>query len=99
VTETPDANQVAGMKWLLGVHNKQRARRMIAHELKRLGWVQGELTRRRKGDRQKVAPARRLRAETTMSLPWIEQRLRMGSWSSVSNLLRTTKTANSDTCT
>ena len=35
--------------------------------LKRLGWAESELTRRRKGDRQKVALARRLRPETTMS--------------------------------
>jgi REP element-mobilizing transposase RayT len=76
--------------------SEERARRMIARELKRLGWAEGELTRRRKGDRHKVALARRLRAETTMSLAWIAERLRMGSWSYVSNLLRTTKTANSE---
>jgi hypothetical protein len=65
-------------------------------ELERLGWAESELTRQRKGDRHEVALARRLRAETTMSLAWIAQRLRMGSWSYVSNLLRTTKTANSE---
>ncbi len=31
--------------------------------------------------------ARRLRGETTMSLKWIAQRLGMGSWTCVSNLL------------
>jgi len=31
--------------------------------------------------------ARRLRQETTMSLKWIAQRLQMGSWTYVSNLL------------
>jgi hypothetical protein len=31
--------------------------------------------------------ARRLRQETTMSLKWIAQRLHMGSWTYVSNLL------------
>ncbi len=31
--------------------------------------------------------ARRLRGETTMSLNWIAQRLGMGSWTYVSNLL------------
>jgi REP element-mobilizing transposase RayT len=69
--------------------SEERARRMIAEELKRLGWGESDLTRRRKGDRHKVALARRLRAETTMSLAWIAERLRMGSWSYVSNLLRT----------
>jgi hypothetical protein len=34
-----------------------------------------------------VAVARRLRQETTMSLKWIAQRLQMGSWTYVSNLL------------
>ena len=31
--------------------------------------------------------ARRLRQETTMSLKWIAQRLQMGTWTYVSNLL------------
>src|SRR5208283_4202087 len=51
------------------------------------GWDEGELTRRRQGDRHKVALARRLRAQTTMSLASMAERLRMGSWSYVSNLL------------
>jgi REP element-mobilizing transposase RayT len=76
--------------------SEERARRIIARELKRLGWAESELTRRCKGDRRKVALARRLRAETTMSLAWIAEKLRMGSWSYVSNLLTTTKTPNSE---
>jgi hypothetical protein len=40
-----------------------------------------------KGDKSKVALARRLRQETTMSLKWIARRLHMGSWTHVSNLL------------
>jgi hypothetical protein len=80
LVETPAANLAAGMKWLLGVY------------VKRLGWAESQLTRRLKGDRHKVAPARRLRAETTMSLAWIAEHLQMGSWSYVSNLLRKTKT-------
>jgi putative transposase len=75
---------------------EERARRMIAQEVRRLGWAESELARRRKGDRHKVALARRLRAETTMSLAWIAERLQMGSWSYVSILLRTTKSANSE---
>ena len=35
-----------------------------------------------------VLLARRLRQETTMSLKWIAERLQMGSWTYVSNLLR-----------
>jgi hypothetical protein len=41
-----------------------------------------------KGHKGKVALARRLRQETTMSLKWIAQRLHMGRWTYVSNLLR-----------
>ena len=37
--------------------------------------------------RAKVALAKRLRQETTMSLKWIAQRLQMGSWTYVANLL------------
>jgi hypothetical protein len=73
-----------------------RISRMIALEMRRLGWAESQLTRRRKGDRHKVAPARRLRAETTTSLAWIAERMQMGSWSYVSNLLRKTKSANSE---
>jgi hypothetical protein len=45
------------------------------------------LRARHKGHRAKVILARRLRQETTMSLKWIAQRLQMGSWTYVSNLL------------
>ena len=58
--------------------------------LKDLGWTEKELSRRRKGDKGKVMLARQLRAETTMTLGWIAERLRMGSWTYVSNLLRET---------
>ena len=42
---------------------------------------------RAKGDKGKVAVAVRLRRETTMTVEWVAQRLAMGSWSYVSNLL------------
>ena len=50
-------------------------------------WAEAELSKRRKGDKNKVAMAQRLRRETTMTLQWIAKRLRMGSWTNVSNLL------------
>jgi hypothetical protein len=68
----------------------------VRQELQRLGWGEDELARRRKGDRRKIELAGRLRAETTMSLAWIAERLRMGSWSHVSNLLRKAKSAKSE---
>jgi hypothetical protein len=67
---------------------EQKAERTVMEEMKGLGWEKGDLQRRRKGDKGKVAMARRLRKETTMSLKWIAQRLQMGSWTYVSNLLR-----------
>lgn len=64
-----------------------KAERLVREELATLGWDEGELTRRRKGDPEKVRIARRLRQETTMTLAWIAQRLGMGVWTYVSNLL------------
>ena len=40
-----------------------------------------------RGTGRKVMLARRLRQETTMSLKWIAERLQMGTWTYVSNLL------------
>jgi hypothetical protein len=65
----------------------QKAERIVREEVERLGWREDELWARRKGHRAKVLLARRLRQETTMSLKWIAQRLHMGSWTYVSNLL------------
>ena len=67
---------------------EEKAKRILAEGLKQLGWDETELRARRKGDRQKIALARRLRPETTMSLKWIARHLQMGSWTNVSNLLR-----------
>ena len=49
----------------------------------------------RQGGAGKVQVDLRLRRETTMSLKWIAQELRMGSWTYVANLLRQTKSLNS----
>ncbi len=63
------------------------AERLVKAGLGALGWTEKELSKRAKGDKEKVALARRLRAETTMTLRWIASRLHMGSWTYVSNLL------------
>jgi hypothetical protein len=52
-----------------------------------LGSAGEDLARRRKGDAEKVRIARRLRAETPMTLKWIAGTLHMGAWTHVSNLL------------
>ena len=59
----------------------------MAEGLKTLGWDEKELALRRKGDEGKVKLARRLRAQTTMTLAWIAQRLCMGSWTYTANLI------------
>ena len=59
-----------------------------AAELGKLGWPDAELAQRRKGEIGKVRIARRLRRETTMALKWIAERLQMGGWTYVLNLLK-----------
>ena len=66
----------------------QKAEAIISARLKKLGWEKADLGAQRKSDPRKVALAKALRSETTMSLKWIAQRLEMGSWTHVSNLLR-----------
>ena len=68
--------------------SQEKARRIMVQELRRLGWKESQLRLRRKGDRHKVQLARRLRAETTMTLAWVAEHLHMGSWGYVSNLLK-----------
>jgi REP element-mobilizing transposase RayT len=69
---------------------EEKAERIVVEELKRRKWGEADLLERRKGDREKVKMALRLRRETTMTLKWIAQRLQMGSWTHVSNCLATT---------
>ena len=56
-----------------------KAERIVGEELKRLRWSEGTLEQRRKGDVEKIRIAQRLRRETTMTLGWIAERLRMGT--------------------
>ena len=67
---------------------KEKARRIIAEELSKLGWEEVGLGRRRKGDVRKVRIAGRLRRETTVSKRWIAQALSMGSVSNVTFCLK-----------
>ncbi len=64
-----------------------KAERIIAEELKRRKWREAELTKRAKGDPAKVAIAGRLRAETTVTVAWIAERLSMGTASYLNNRL------------
>ena len=65
----------------------QKAERLLQEQMPKLGVQKKELRLGREGDQAKVALARSLRQQTTMSLRWIAARLQMGSWTYVSNLL------------
>jgi len=60
---------------------------LVQGQLRRRGWTEAELRRRRKGDPEKVKIAWCVRQQTTMTLRWIAQRLNMGTWTHVSNCL------------
>jgi REP element-mobilizing transposase RayT len=95
VVETPDANLVAGMRWLLrantirlnnrhtlfglvlpGNHSgdlpresrNAKAGRIVREDLRRLGWVEADLSGRPKNDPAKLALAPRRRRETTLTI-------------------------------
>jgi hypothetical protein len=72
----------------LQYRHKARAQRLAREGLRVLGWKEKELPRRRNGDKGKVQLARQLRTQRTMTLRWIADRLQMGRWTCVSNLLR-----------
>jgi REP-associated tyrosine transposase len=67
--------------------SKSKAARIVREEMNKLDRTITDLRRREKGDPAKVAIARRLRAETAVSLKWIGANLHMGTWTHVSNRL------------
>jgi hypothetical protein len=71
--------------------DEERAEKIVRLQLAEFGWRNQELRVRRKSDPYKIKLARKLRAQTTVSLKWIAQRLEMGTWTYVSNLLQRTK--------
>ena len=56
-----------------------KAERIVAEELKRLGWKKSELGKRAKGDPAKLGLAARLRRETTLSIKDIAARAHLGT--------------------
>jgi REP-associated tyrosine transposase len=68
--------------------DEQKAQRLVLEEMRRRGWTEAELERRRKTDAQKVKMAARIRTETVMTLDWIAERLRMGCRHTVANCLK-----------
>jgi putative transposase len=87
---------LAQMKEQMGEHHYgeertetelEQAEGMVRERLKQLGWKEADLEIRRKGDREKLKLALRLRVETTVTVKWIAERLRMGTWTHVNHLL------------
>jgi hypothetical protein len=66
---------------------EEKAERLLVQGLKELRWPEADLLTRRRGDAGKVKLAMRTWRETTMSLKWIADRLKMGTWTNLSNLL------------
>lgn len=81
----------------MGVHHggeekqesdEQKAEGLVRAELRRRGWTEADLGKRRKTDAAKVKVAARLRAETVMTLDWIAERLQMGCRHTLANCLK-----------
>ena len=72
-----------GKKYYGGAERREnteaKAERIVAEELKRRKWDEAALSAQRKGDKEKVKIAKRLRGETTMTLARIARRLVMGA--------------------
>jgi putative transposase len=65
----------------------EQAERVVRRELEKLGWTERDLMLLAKGDARKVKLALRLRAETTATVKWIAQRLKMGTATYLNHLL------------
>lgn len=64
-----------------------KAERIIQSRLVELGWTETDLRIRSKCAPGKIRIAEQLRAETTLSLKRVAERLSMGTWTNVSSLL------------
>jgi hypothetical protein len=83
-----DAPSARGPLWTRTTRSRPVARRAPTEgQLGKRRWTEADLSRRRKGDPEKVQVASQLRAQTTMMLKWTGQRLKMGAWTHVSNCL------------
>jgi len=74
-----DAGRQHGLKTLAEARSRG--------EMKRRGWKEAERRRRPNSDGAKMAPAARLRRETSLTLGNIAERLRMGSQRSLGSKL------------
>ena len=70
------------------IANRIEKGRIVREELRRLGWNEAELERRRKNDPGKLAMAARLRRETILPIKSIAALVRLGTSKSASAKLR-----------
>lgn len=66
---------------------EMKAERIIQSRLEEIGWSEKDLGERGKCVPEKIRIAQQLRAETTLSLKRVAERLSMGTWTNVSSLL------------
>lgn len=66
---------------------EMKAERIIRSRLEEIGWSETDLHERGKCAPEKIRIAQQLRAETTLSLKRVAERLSMGTWTNVSSLL------------
>ena len=83
-----------GELWQESAENK--AERIIAEELGRVGWTPEELARRPKSDPEKLALAARVR-ETTLTMKCLAARLKLGTWKSARAVLHKLKNTSNET--
>jgi hypothetical protein len=92
VMETPNANLVAGMRWLLSAYlgenhsgelrresAESKAQRILVEEMSRLKWCEGDLASRPRNEPGKLVIAARLRRETTLPIKWIAAQVQLGT--------------------
>jgi len=65
----------------------EEADRIVREGLRRLKWTEADLEVRSKGDPGKVKLALQLRSETTATIKWMAQRLKMGTSTHLNHLL------------
>jgi REP element-mobilizing transposase RayT len=66
---------------------EMKVERIIRARLAEIGWSENDLRERAKCAPEKIDIAHQLRAETTLSLKKVAERLSMGTWTNVSSLL------------
>ena len=71
-----------------------KAERIIQLRLAELGWTEADLRAHRKCAPEKIHLAEELRAETSLSLKRVAERLSMGTWTNLSSLLYKNKRNN-----